>query len=603
VLRHCLEKKPDLRFQSARDLAFALEALSGLSGRGTASGVAAAAAPPVTKRRWQTLAAGIPVAAVAVAAAFLAGERIANRPFPSFHQLTFRQGYISSARFAPDGQTVIYGAAWDGGPLQIYSTRPEGPESRPLGLGADVLSMSKSGEMAISLGRKYKGHMSSGTLGRMLLAGAAPREILEAVQEADWAPNGQLALVRRVEGKHRLEYPYGKVLYETEGWFSHARISPDGNRIAFLDHPLYADDRGSVAVMDRAGNKRTLTGDWPSAQGLAWSPSGREAWFTASEAGSNRALWAVPASGGGARLVYRMAGTLTLHDIYPDGRMLMSHDKMQLRVMSKAAGETQDRDLTWFDWSYARDLSADGKTLVISEQGEAGGPRYMIYIRKADGSPGVRIGEGSAQGLSPDGKFVLVTLIHTSPNQLVLLPTGAGEGKSLSYASFNYLNAMWFRDGKRILVSANEPGKAAWLYVQDLAGGKPREVVRETALSPTISQDGRLVAFQDAHDRVAVCPVEACVPREIAGVEAGERPINWSSDGKSLWVFQAGETPARVYQVDVTTGKRELWKELRPADPAGTRGINRVLITPDGKSYAYHYNRFLSELFLVEGLR
>ncbi len=602
IVRHCLEKIPQQRFQSARDLAFALEALSGTSAPGAAAPVAAG---PSQRRLWPALL----VAAVVVAAAaagFFAGGRVASRPFPSFHQLTFRHGYIPSARFAPDGQTMIYGAAWDGSAIQLFSTRPEGPESRPSGLpAADILSVSSNGEMAISMGKRYRGHVSSGTLAQVALAGAAPREVLEGVQEADWAPDGAtLAVVRRVEGRHRLEFPIGKVLYQTEGWISHARVSPDGKLVAFLDHPVFGDDLGSVAVVDRAGKSRVLSSGWISAQGLAWIPSGREIWFTASERGNARGLWSVAASGGGgARLLLRMAGVMLLQDIYRDGRVLLNHDTGQLRTMCLPPGESTERDLSWFDWSFAQALSEDGKTMVISEQGEAGGPRYSVYIRKTDGSPGVRIGEGRAMGLSPDGKWVLSILQHTSPARLVLLPTGAGEGRPLSYGSFDYRGANWFPDGKRILVQAAEPGKATRLYVQDLAGGAPRAISAEGFGGSVITLDGKQVACTDPNGVGMLCPAEGGAPRPIPGLAAGEAVISFTADGQSSYVFRPGELPAQVYRLNLATGKRELWKELRPADPAGTRGITRVLVTPDGKSYAYHYSRFLSELFLVEGLR
>ena len=107
-------------------------------------------APRKRRRALVALAAAAAVAAVLVAGIFI-GKKLGFRPPPSFHQLTFRRGEITSARFAPDGQTILYAAAWDGKPIEIFLNRRERPESRSFGLaGADVLSISRSGEMAVS---------------------------------------------------------------------------------------------------------------------------------------------------------------------------------------------------------------------------------------------------------------------------------------------------------------------------------------------------------------------------------------------------------------------------------------------------------------------
>jgi eukaryotic-like serine/threonine-protein kinase len=350
ILRHCLEKNPQERFQSARDVAFDLEALSGVSGAGA---VAAVAAPAARKTRLLPILMPVALALSAVAGLF-AGKKIWDRPLPSFHQLTFRRGEIPSARFAPDGQTIFYTAAWEGMPMEIFTSRVETPESRPFGLvGADVLAVSRSGELAVSLGRRAaRAFIRTGMVARVSVAGgAAPRDVLDDVQWADWAPDGQsLAVVRDVGPMNRLEYPIGTVLYQTSGWISHPRVSPRGDRVAFLDHPVRGDDGGAVAVVDLKGKRKTLSRVFASLQGLAWSPGG-EVWFTGAIR-ANRDLYSVTLSGR-ERARGRVAGNLTLHDISPDGRALVVRDTPRIGALGLFPGEAKEREMTWLDWSVA----------------------------------------------------------------------------------------------------------------------------------------------------------------------------------------------------------------------------------------------------------
>src|SRR6202008_1865802 len=121
--------------------------------------------------------------------------------------------------------------------------------------------------------------------------GGASRDVLESVQDADWLPDGSnLAVTHYVDSKFKLEFPIGNVVYETSGWISDPRVSPDGKSIAFLDHPVMGDDRGTAAVIDPSGKMRTISGDCESTQGLAWSPKGDEIWFTCSQHGLSRSI-------------------------------------------------------------------------------------------------------------------------------------------------------------------------------------------------------------------------------------------------------------------------------------------------------------------------
>src|SRR5436309_1952512 len=326
--------------------------------------------------------------------------------FRSTTRSPFRRGIVHSARFAPDGKTIIYSAAWEGKPLELFTTRPESPESQELRpAGADVLAISASGEMALSLGSHPRAQfLYAGTLARVPLVGGAPREIRENVEWADWSPDGNtLAIVREVEGRERLEFPPDKVLYQADGWIGHLRSSPKADVIVFIDHLQLGDDGGAVAVVDMAGKKTTLSTGWDSIQGLAWSPGGDEVWFSATRTGGDRSLYAVNLAGT-VRLLARVPGELMLLDVGRDGNVLLTRNNDRAGMIGLAPGEAKERDLSWLDWSVPGDLSADGRSVLFGETGEGGGPKYAVYLRKTDASPASQLGEGIGLGLLPDGK-------------------------------------------------------------------------------------------------------------------------------------------------------------------------------------------------------
>jgi Tol biopolymer transport system component len=602
VVRHCIEKNPERRFHSAHDLAFDLEALSGTS---APSGLTARV-KSTARRSW--LAAGVLAASlVAMLAVGIFLGALKKIGPPSFQQLTFRRGTVVSARFAPDGQTIVYGAAWDGRPFEVFSTRPESTTSRPVGVpSADILAISSSGQIALSLNRRFTTpYIPLGTLAESPLEGGAPRELLENVLWADWAPSGrELAVVRDAGGRNRLEFPIGKPLYETAGHISHPRFSRQGDLIAFLDHESRGGDLGTVAVVDRSGRKKNLSAGWDSLWGLAWSPKGDEVWFTGARTGGLRALYAVSRSGR-ERLIERIAGQLTLADVSRDGRALLLNDQHRLGMLGIFAGQT--RDLAYLDYSATRDLSADGTRLLFDEPGGGGGPTSSVYLRKMDGSPPVRLGDGFSMALSPDGHWTLSSSVSPDDPQFMLLPTGVGQPMRLSARPGRFLWADWLPNGKEILFDCVEPGRGPRLYLQDVATGRIRPVsgdgVTLLSYSHLITPDSRFVAARGPDQRIHLYPLEGGEVREIAGLAPEEEPIRWSADGRLLYVYRPGELPARIARLEVATGRKEPWKELIPSDPAGVVSIRPPLITPDGSVCVYSYSRFLSELFLVEGLR
>jgi serine/threonine protein kinase/Tol biopolymer transport system component len=444
VIRRCLEKQPSDRYHSAHDLAISLEAFSGgssssgvHSGSGThlIQGSAAHAAlhdVPARRKTMPLVIAGVVIAASA--ASFFAGRGTAQpAPLaqPDMKRLTYRRGPVMSARMSKDGTTFVYSAAWEGSPRQVYAARSDSTESLSLPyLNADVVSVSAKGDLAIIQNRRLiTAYARPGTLARATMTGGASRDVLEDVQDADWLPDGSnLAVSRVVNGKYQLEFPIGKVVYKSDGWMSHVRVSPDGQKVAFLDQPITGDDRGTLSIIDAAGKKFSMSIDCESTQGMAWVPSGKEVWFSCAANGLSRAVMA-GAMDGSVRTVLRVPGSLYLGDVGADGSVLVSHDNERMAVVGLAPGETRERDLSWLDWTQASMLSDDGRTLLITEAGEGGGKGYSVFVRKTDGSPAVRLGSGLGLAISADGKWVIAQNIGKSPEQLVLMPTGAGEAR------------------------------------------------------------------------------------------------------------------------------------------------------------------------------
>ena len=627
IISKALEKDRDLRCQTASELRADLKRLKRsidssrsavvTSDPSTSSAVSIPPPAETNSRKWPRAAVIALAALVSLAAGLAAGRFAFSTPPPApplYRQLTFRRGSIRSARFAPDGQTILYSAAWQGGPVDVFTARPEAPEARSMGLShTQLASVSNAAEMAVLLNSKATGTwVNMGTLARAPLIGGAPREVVENVQWADWSGDGStLAVVRDVNGQNQLEFPIGKALYQTGGWIGHPRVSPKGDYIAFIDHPVQGDDKGSLMLVDLAGKKKTLSGEWFTIQGLAWHPNSREIWFTASKSGVDRTLYAVTLDGK-ERMVLRLPGALMLFDIAKDGRILMMRASWRRELVGTIAGETKQRDLSWLDYSYPADLSTDGKTLLFDEEGgggsldysKSGGLSYAVYIRKTDGSPAVLLGEGGAVALSPDGKSVIAQT-QDSPSQLRQLTTGAGEPRELSKDNVNHSWAKWFPDGKRILFTGNEPGKGVRLYIFEPSSGK-RDAISPEGVNGTsfsISGDSQWVAAIGPDQKGYLYPVNGGDPRLIPGFNAGELPITFSSDNRSLYVYQPGELPARVDRLDLQTGKRTLWKQLMPTDPAGVETIGPILMTTDAQTCVFGYHRMLADLYLVEGLK
>ncbi len=602
IVRHCLEKNPAERFQSARDLAFHLESISSPS---TPNDFPITATKP-TSRRWFFPAAAVMliiVAAAGAAAAWLLLRHATDAADITYLPMDFQPEAIFNARFGPDGATIVASTAVEGNIPQLLIKHAGAPTTEPMGPpGTQLLSISSKGEVAVLTGARYfQNYSFLGTLAEMPLEGGAPRDILRNVQDADWTPEGSgLAVIREIDGKSRLEYPIGRVLYQTAGYVSGLRFSPDGKQIAFFDHSARYDDRGRVGVVDLAGHVRVQQKDYVALEGLAWARDGSEFFFSAAPAdGLNLTVYAMSASGK-IRKVLGDVGDIRVLDVSQVGQLLLAEDGQVSQILALAAGANEERNLSLLNFSYSPVISADGGTLLFTEASI--GQNYGLCLRKTIGSPVVRLGDGNAVDLSRDGAWAL-SIIPSAPMQLVLYPTGAGEKRVLERGGIeSYESAQFFPDVKQVFFCGSESEHATRCYVQAIAGGLPRAVTPEGTSAGVVSPDGNEVLVQDAEGKYSIYPLRGGPPRPVPWLVASDVTVRWGLDGHSLLTYQAAQAPTRVERVDLATGRRSLIKMLGPTDLTGVVNIWGVSLSDHENSYAYSFVRILSRLAVVDGV-
>jgi len=542
--------------------------------------------------------AGLAIVVAAGIAAFAVART--GRIEPRYERLTFRRGTLYGARFGPAGE-ITYSAGWDGGARRAYVTHPGETVARALDLPERTIGLKilTTGEVVVLLRRD-----TDAVLALAPAAGGTPREIVEGISWADVSPDGTRIGVIRGGSEDRVELPPGHEIARSSAKLNFLRLSPAGDRVALLSHPVPGDDRGEVVTVDAAGQRTVLSRDWASLEGLAWSPDGREVWFTGAKVGADSTLNAVSLSGS-ERVVTRGPGRLVLHDIRKDGAVLLERATRRTELRGRFGPAAAERDLSWLDLSMVTDLSADGRTVVFSESGEGGGAGYGVFTRATDGAPPVRLGEGRAMTISPDGQWVL-TMPLFGPPRIVALPTGAGTPRTLGLGFTRHAWAGWFPDSRRVVFTAAEAGQPMRAYVQDVDGGPVRPVTAEVGLGPSyVTPDSQrlLARTPGPAGRWQLHPI-AGGPPQPAPLNSRDRPLAFTPDCRELFVTPWSETgPVVVERVNLSTGERSRWAEVRAEDKAGAGPMMPIVITPDGQSYAYSVHRVLSELYLVRGLR
>ena len=611
IIERCLTKEREGRYDTTHDLARELHSLkdhaSEIGSPAVVTVESAAARPRRPGKGW--LAAVAALSLVAVAAVVLAVRWHSPKPLPTLRRLTFQRGHVTGARFAPDGQTVIYSAAWEGRPTEIFSTHLSGPGARSLGISpARLAGVSDTGEIAFRFVAEILWDdlnlWYTGILATAPLSGGAPHEIREGVIGADISQDGKsIAAVSYpktgMTEKGTLEFPLGTTL--ATGVFNSPRISPDGRHLAIVEVDL-SDGKFTIATIDRQGARRVLSKGWRLALSPVWSPKGNEVWFSAGEEGFPQTLFAVDLEGR-TRELFGIPPIVLLEDVSRDGRAFVRRQDSRSGILCGMPGEPAEWDLSWFDYSDLADISRDGKMLLFTERG-GGTKKNVAYVRKTDGSPATRLGEGHAHALSPDSKWAL-TQSTDAPSKIFLLPTGAGQPRNFDLAPIEFSGAAgWSPEGDRMFFWGVEPDRTRSLHELTFSTGEHRRLGSvKSFLGGLLSPDERrVVACEELASKCAVFPLDGGPPRPIPGLEEYLFVVGWAPDGRSVYVSDK-RMPAKISRVRVEDGHSELWKELRPADAAGLCGIDSVVISPQTGAYAYSYTRVLSELYLVEGLR
>jgi len=607
VVDRCLEKTPGERFQSARDLAFALESatVTAVSGRHATT----SAGSPSRARSLALPALGI----LAVAALSATGGALLTRrsppELPTFRQLTFQRGFVHSARFAPDQQTIVYGGAFEGAPVALFSTRADAIESRSLDLpSADVAGISRNGEMAILLDRRNIGSwLRVGTLARASLAGGSPQPILEGAFDADIAADGaSFAAVRPSGSGQQLEYPIGSVLFRNQGWIGLPRLARDGRRVAFVDHPFSGDDRGSVAIVGQDGKAERISPELDNLQGLAWSPAGDTVWASAGDRSGGTAVWEL-APGRTPKRVLAVPGVARVQDVTTDGRLLITDDESRAEIEGRLAGDEGTRPYSGWTDDFVAGIATDGSFFAgVMSSLPTPDREYVAYVRRSHSSSPARLGPGTASGVTPDGKWIITSLLAGDRTHLTLYPTGPGQPRRVSLASVepqvggaNRVSCS--ADGRRLGFLGIAPGEGARAYVVDSDGGAaPKAVSPEGMTSVALSPDGERVAALDAEGELRIHTVGGGTPAPVTGARRGEIPVAWDPSGRALFVWDRS-LPGELVRVDLATGRREARLRIAPLDPAGVI-YGQLVTTPDARYYMIRFRRMLSTLTLVEGL-
>jgi hypothetical protein len=614
LVRRCLAKDPDDRWQSAGDIARQLEGLAEelrLPSSGTQTRIPVAAPATSWRRRAAWAALGVSVLAAVGAGAYRIAERHAQHPQPTFHRLTFRQGIVYSARFTADGLNVLYTAAWEGRPTQTFMVRTDGVDSEPRDAlkGRAIVSISARNEVAMLGGM---------TLATAPLTGGTPKAMAEQVSSADWSPDGaQLAVVRWSSGRRSLEYPFGKVIYRADNpevQFSDLRVSPGGELVAFFEN---ASRHGYITVIDRMGEKRVQSEQIQSIGGkLAWSPDGKEVWFSRLTGAGTETIRALDLSGR-ERTVLRSPG-LELFDVSRDGRVLLVNRNAVISIFGRGPGDTAERNLTYYGWSLLQDISPDGRSILFTEGGESNPESdWSAFIRSTDGSPPQALGRGYVYGkLSPDGRWAAVNKFTDKGNSVALVPIGAGDERLLTKVEQVPHNiAGWLPDSSAVLFGS---GDRVWLAPVNgepraitpegwwVTGGSAAGVFREDVIAP----DGRHYLCGNNlpdDDWLYLCAIDAPVSTSLPRyVDLSKwRAIGWTADGRRLRVHNwAPGIARRLFLLDPATGAAEPWQEIGAhLDPAGLAGINRLYFSADGESYAYQIQRQLATLYVAEGVK
>ncbi len=603
IVDRCLAKDPARRYQSAADLAFALQpaATSASTGEARSSKVS---------QQFVKIAAAAGLLTLAVVGGWFWRSFSRAPVHLAFQRLTFRDGYIDRALFQPDGAEFTYTAKLSGEPLQTFSGRIGDPQIRelPLAPGARLTALSPSGELAIGISSDDL----VGTLGQPMLLARAPseggphREIADRIVTADWAPDGSsMALVRRMDRADRVEYPIGHKLFESSDFQpSFIRISRDGKLLAMEGLRTDSSFHGEVGTLDRSGRYTALykspVGSPIRKVPLVWSPNGSEIWFGSLNSSNLGVLYAVSTSGR-IRELASLPESAVIDDVDRSGRMLIAlTDRRQDIAILNAAGR---QSLPWLGGSDRVYLTGNGKTVVFNEESR---PEFgrAIYSRSLDGRPAVKLSDGFPVAVSPSGRYVIAWRANADPSYIVV-PTGAGEEHPIQIPGYDLgpgAPMAWLAGEKEIAAAAHLPGHdLRRLIVYNMDTGTVRPISSELNLQNS------LVASVDGHSLFGLVgetwmefALPQGTPMPVKGIQPQESILSGASGGTDVYVGGQTQSGVRFTKLDPATGMRTF---LRETPDAGLRGVLNADVSPDGQTIVYVNNTIRSTLYLVRGIR
>ena len=596
LIRRCLAKEPEARFQSTRDLAFALEALrSDVEPR------------PISRPSSFRSFLRKPWWAVALLAGLAAGvviARLSTSPGPAaapkVERVTFRPvAFPRPARFTPDGRVVF--TARRGATEELFERNLASASLQPLGLQSTVLAATSStGELAVFLTSFpfFPGPVAA-TLARVPGGGGTPQAVAEDVIAADWSPSGELAIVRKQGTRRSLEFPIGKTLFQTmqPAWIGAVRVSPRGDLLAFI-HYASVGLAGEVVILDLQGKRRQASRQWYSAFGLAWSPR-NEVWFTAGDNLPTQ-VQALPVDGP-ERTVYTALAPIVIQDIAADGSVIIGQGYAENDLTFLGEGAPNPRSLGWDDWTNLPRLSGDGGLVLFTAQGTRSAT--VALLRKTSGTPPQNLGDGTGWDLSPDGRWALLQ----SGDGLTLVSTDTGTRRHIPLPG---LAITWTRFlgniNRAVSVARTGTDSGFRLYSINLdgSGATPLSERLERLTWLEISPDGRWAASNavvDGKFEPVLHPLAGGKPVVLAGLGPNVGPIGWASNDE-LWLARVDEADPSVIALIRFDVRRRVKVEERTIGTGGSGFTGDLHVTPDGKNIVFTQQRISGHLYVIRGM-
>lgn len=549
-----------------------------------------------SRKRFQSswLVAGAVIAAVVLISTVLV-QRHGGKP-PEFQQVTFEKGFASGARFIPGANGLVYSAAWNGGDSRIFVVTPGATQAQTTNQAeAWVAGFPHKGQIGFF---RTDGEPKKVLLETEPLSGGVARVLSDRATDADWAPDGRLAVITHDASYYSIEYPPGESVYRSTVRLDNMRVAPAGDRIAFAEHPLPMDDAGTIMVVDtRTKQAHVLSPNWASIEGLAWYPSGREVWFTAAAAGVERELMAV-ALNGRARTVAQMPGGMELLDIDASGRVLIDRNAQHMSMIAGVMDRGDQDDISWLDWSSAAAVSNDNSVL-FDESGSGGGAGYSIYLRHAGSDTPARIGHGRAMDLSSDCRWALAGDAR-DPTKLSIISTRDGGSQPVNGHRMRYRWAKFIPGKFAILFSGARPEEPPALYTQRLPDGPPVLISPDASADRMVlSSDGQFAAGYKGSGQITIVDLARHSER-ILPVDDGEHPVAFSGDDAVL-VSEVKKREILVKRLDLVTGQLTPYSRIPTPDRTGIVTTFPVIISPNLRFYAYSRLQSLSNLYIVSG--